>query len=335
MISNNSTKNGGAAGSTDLNVAPLSRRIRPYLIVAPALLITIGILIPFAMAIYYSLTGYTFRNPDPTFIGFRNWIRMFQDSQFWNAVWVTVRYAFWSTLIELLLGLGIAMLLGNTDNRFSRILRVALIFPLMVAPVIGTLIWQLMLRSGVGIIDKFLNTLGIYGMQWGASSKTAMLTVVIIDVWVNCPFVIILVLAGIQSLPKSPFESAKIDGGSGWFNFRTLTLPMLKPTILIALLFRLMAALQEFGIIFALTKGGPGDTLMSLSVTAYTRAFLYQKFSGALPFILVLWFIVNFCAKRIVTSWRKSQYQATGKDIEEPEKKDGLIKKLLKGGKAA
>ena len=335
MISNNSTKNGGAAGSTDLNVAPLSRRIRPYLIVAPALLITIGILIPFAMAIYYSLTGYTFRNPDPTFIGFRNWIRMFQDSQFWNAVWVTVRYAFWSTLIELLLGLGIAMLLGNTDNRFSRILRVALIFPLMVAPVIGTLIWQLMLRSGVGIIDKFLNTLGIYGMQWGASSKTAMLTVVMIDVWVNCPFVIILVLAGIQSLPKSPFESAKIDGGSAWFNFRTLTLPMLKPTILIALLFRLMAALQEFGIIFALTKGGPGDTLMSLSVTAYTRAFLYQKFSGALPFILVLWFIVNTVAKRIVTSWRKSQYQATGKDIEEPEKNDGLFKTLLNGGKAA
>ena len=333
MISNNSSKNSGAA--TDLNVAPLSRRIRPYLIVAPALLITIGILIPFAMAIYYSLTGYTFRNPDPSFIGFKNWIRMFQDSQFWNAVWVTLRYAFWSTAIELLLGLGIAMLLGNTDNRFSRILRVALIFPLMVAPVIGTLIWQLMLRGGVGIIDKLLNTLGIYGMQWGASSKTAMLTVVMIDVWVNCPFVIILVLAGIQSLPKSPFESAKIDGGSAWFNFRTLTLPMLKPTILIALLFRLMAALQEFGIIFALTKGGPGDTLMSLSVTAYTRAFLYQKFSGALPFILVLWFIVNTVAKRIVTAWRKSQYQATGKDIEETEKKGLLSKLLKKGGSAA
>ena len=163
MISNNSSKNSGASPATDLNVAPLSRRIRPYLIVAPALLITIGILIPFAMAIYYSLTGYTFRNPDPSFIGFKNWIRMFQDAQFWNAVWVTLRYAFWSTAIELLLGLGIAMLLGNTDNRFSRILRVALIFPLMVAPVIGTLIWQLMLRGGVGIIDKLLNTLGIYG----------------------------------------------------------------------------------------------------------------------------------------------------------------------------
>ena len=222
-------------GAADLNTPPLKTRVRPYLIVAPALLITIGILIPFAMAIYFSLTSYTFRQPVATFVGLRNWIRMFQDSQFWNAVWVTLRYAFWSTLVEMVLGLGIAMLLGSLNNRFSRILRVALIFPLMVAPVIGTIIWQLMLQSSVGIIDKFFNLLGVYGMQWGASQKTAMMTVVMIDVWVNCPFVIVLILAGIQSLPKSPFESAKIDGGSAWFNFKTLTLPMLKPCILIAL----------------------------------------------------------------------------------------------------
>lgn len=320
---------GSAALATNLNVVPLKTRIRPYLIVAPALLITIGIMIPFAMAIYYSLTGYTFRNPNPALIGFRNWIRMFQDSQFWNAVWVTVRYAFFSTLTEMLLGLGVAMLLGNTENLFSRILRVALIFPLMVAPVIATIIWQLMLSSSVGIIEKFLNLFGVYGMQWGASQKTAMLTVVMIDVWVNCPFVIILILAGIQSLPKSPFESAKIDGGSAWFNFKNLTLPMLKPCILIAMLFRLMASLQEFSIIFALTKGGPGDTLMSLSVTAYTRGYMYQKFSGALPFILVLWFIVNICAKQIVKAWRKSQYTAAGKELDEPEKK-GLLQKFRK-----
>ncbi|MDO4548351.1 MAG: sugar ABC transporter permease [Clostridia bacterium] len=319
-----------------LNVAPFKTRIRPYLIVAPALIITIGILIPFAMAIYYSLTSYSFRRPIATFVGLTNWINMFKSSQFWNACWVTIRYAFFSTLVEMLLGLGIAMLLGNLTNRFSRIMRVALIFPLMVAPVIGTIIWQLMLSSSVGIIEKFLNLFGIYGMQWGASHRTAMLTVVMIDVWVNCPFVIILILAGIQSLPKSPFESAKIDGGSAWFNFRNLTLPMLKPCILIALLFRLMAALQEFGIIFALTKGGPGDTLMSLSVTAYTTGYMYQRFSTALPYILVLWFIVNICAKRIVKAWRKSQYQAAGKEIEEEPKKG--ISKLIakkKGGETA
>ncbi len=106
------------APQADLNTVPFKTRIRPYLIVAPALLITIGILIPFAMAIYFSLTGYTFRNPNATFIGFRNWIRMFQDSQFWNGVWVTLRYAFWSTLVEMLLGLGIAMLLAASTTGF-------------------------------------------------------------------------------------------------------------------------------------------------------------------------------------------------------------------------
>lgn len=304
-----------------INTVPFKTRVRPYLIVAPALLITIGILIPFVMAIYFSLTAYTFRIPNSDFIGFRNWSRMFQSPQFWNALKVTIAYAFWSTIVEMLLGLGIAMLLGNLKNRFSRIMRVALIFPLMVAPVVGTIIWQLMLRSSVGIIDKLLNLLGIYGAQWGASHQTALLTVVMIDVWINCPFVIILILAGIQSLPKSPFESAKIDGGSAWFNFKNLTLPMLKPCILIALLFRLMAALQEFSIIFALTKGGPGDTLMSLSVTAYTQGYMYQRFASALPLILVLWVLVNIVANVIVKVWRKAQYQAVGKDIEETSTK--------------
>ena len=306
-----------------INSAPWKMRIRPYLIVAPALLITIGILIPFAMAIYFSLTAYTFRIPNSAFVGLRNWTRMFENPQFWNAVKVTLIYAFWSTLVEMLLGLGIAMLLGDLNNKFSRIMRVALIFPLMVAPVVGTVIWQLMLRSSVGIIDKMLNVIGIFGAQWGASHQTAMMTVVMIDVWINCPFVIILILAGIQSLPKSPFESAKIDGGSAWFNFRNLMLPMLKPCILIALLFRLMAALQEFSIIFALTKGGPGDTLMSLSVTAYTQGYMYQKFASALPFILFLWLLVNISANIIVKAWRKAQYQAAGKEMEELETKRG------------
>ncbi|MEA5065021.1 MAG: hypothetical protein VB065_03145, partial [Eubacteriales bacterium] len=107
-----------ASPSRELNTVPFKTRLRPYLIVAPALLITIGILIPFAMAIYFSLTGYTFRQPIANFVGLRNWIRMFQDDQFWNGVGVTIRYAFWSTLVEMLLGLGIAMLLDTINNRF-------------------------------------------------------------------------------------------------------------------------------------------------------------------------------------------------------------------------
>jgi multiple sugar transport system permease protein len=204
------------------------------------------------------------------------------------------------------------MLLGSLNNRFSRILRVALIFPLMVAPVIGTLIWQLMLSNSVGVVEKFLNLLGIFNFPWAASPKTAMFTVVFIDSWVNTPFIMLLVLAGIQSLPKSPFEAAQVDGAGAWFTFKTLTLPMLKPFIYIAVLFRTMASLQEFGIIFALTKGGPGNTLMNISLTSYLTAFTYQRLAKAMPYLLVLWLVVNFVAKWLVDRQRKYAKEAAG-----------------------
>lgn len=305
-------QNKNSTAANELNVVPFKTRMRPYLIVAPALLITIGIMIPFIMSIYYSLTSYSFRLPNYTFVGLKNWISIVTSGGFWKAVWVTLRYAFFSTALEMLLGMGVAMLLNNLNNKFSKILRVALIFPLMVAPITATIIWQLMLNNSVGIVEKFLNIFGVYNFPWAAGASTAMMTVVMIDVWVNTSFCMLLVLAGLQSLPKSPFESAKIDGGSPWFNFRNLTLPMLKPSLYIALLFRLMAALQEYAIIFGLTKGGPGDTLMNLSLTSYQTGFQFQKFGYALPYILVLWVFINAVAKQIVKRQRAAQKQAAG-----------------------
>ena len=305
-------QNVNSTATSELDVVPFKTRVLPYLIVAPALIITIGIMIPFIMAIYFSLTNYSFRMPKYNFIGLQNWINILTSSVFWKAVWVTLRYAFFSTVIEMGLGMGIAILLNNLNNKFSKIMRVALIFPLMVAPITATTVWQLMLNNSVGILEKFLNIFGIYNFPWAASPSTAMMTVVMIDVWINTSFCMLLVLAGLQSLPKSPFESAKIDGGSTMFNFRNLTLPMLKPSLYIALLFRLMAALQEYAIIFALTQGGPGDTLMNLSLTAYQNGFQFQKFGFALPYILVLWLFINIVAKQIVKRQRAAQKQAAG-----------------------
>ena len=305
-------QNVNSTATSELNVVPFKTRVLPYLIVAPALIITIGIMIPFIMAIYFSLTNYSFRMPKYNFIGLQNWINILTSSVFWKAVWVTLRYAFFSTVIEMGLGMGLAILLNNLNNKFSKIMRVALIFPLMVAPITATTVWQLMLNNSVGILEKFLNIFGIYNFPWAASPSTAMMTVVMIDVWINTSFCMLLVLAGLQSLPKSPFESAKIDGGSTMFNFRNLTLPMLKPSLYIALLFRLMAALQEYAIIFALTQGGPGDTLMNLSLTAYQNGFQFQKFGIALPYILVLWLFINIVAKQIVKRQRAAQKQAAG-----------------------
>ena len=297
---------------SEYNRVPFSTRVRPYLIVAPSLIITIGIMVPFVMAIWYSLTNYSFKRPTFKFIGIDNWVTMLGDPSFWGAIKITLLYGIISTVLEMLIGLGVAILLNSLNNALSKVLRVLLVFPLMVAPVTATIVWQLMLNSSVGIVEKLLYIFGIYNFPWAAAPETALMTVILIDVWINTAFIILLVLAGLQSLPKSPFESAKIDGGSAWFNFINLTLPMLKPSLYIALLFRFMAALQEYAVIFALTKGGPGNALMSLSLTAYQKGFKFQKFGAAIPFILILWLIINIAAKRIVHLQRNAQKQAAG-----------------------
>lgn len=301
--------------TTDINLAenkvPFAKKIRPYLIMAPAFIITVGILYPFVLAIYYSLTDFSFRSQTFDFVGLTNWINMIKGTEFWHAILVTAEYALATTVTQMLLGLGIALLL-NKDSFFTRVLRILFIFPLMVAPVIATLIWQLMLNQSVGIIEKFLNLFQIYNFPWASSPHTALMTVAMIDTWVYAPFVILLALAGLNSLPKSPYESAKIDGGSAWFTFKTLTLPMLKPFLYIALIFRLMDSLKMFDIIFALTKGGPGSTLMNLSLVAYNKGFAFLNLGASLPFILVLWIVVYIISKKLVSNWLLSQKTASG-----------------------
>lgn len=294
------------AQNVPLQKKPLMLRIRPWLILLPSGVVLLGIMYPFLTAIYYSFTDISFRSSTYEFVGLSNWTSMFTSREFWHAILVTLEYAVCVVVLEMVIGMIIALLLNN-DRWYSRILNVVLIFPLMVAPVIGCLIWTLMTNNTFGLMEKFLNLFGVYGFPWGASSKTALLYVVMIDVWINTPFVLLLLRAGLQGLPKSPFEAAKIDGGSAWFNFRRLTLPLLKPIIMIALIFRSVAALQEFAIIYSTTKGGPGNTLMNLSLQAYQTAFPYSNLGKAVPMIMVLWIVINFVSKKMVNIYNQTR----------------------------
>src|ERR1700736_4926964 len=300
---------------TDLSEAgkKYARRkaLRPFLVLAPSFLLTIGILIPFVVAIYYSFTDLTLRSSDFNLIGFGNYVDTFTSPDFWHSVSITLQYAFWATAVEMLLGLGIALLL-NEENWLSKFLRLVLIFPLMIAPVIGALVWQLMTNPSVGILRYPLSWIGLGGFRWSADPNYAMFSVILIDVWIYTPFVVILALAGLRSLPKSPYEAALIDGGSAWFVFRNLTLPMLAPVLLITLVFRLMLSLQEFSIIFALTEGGPGDSTMSLSLQAYNRAFPFYGLAEAIPMMLFLWVLVYLVSFILIGLWRRAQQRAAG-----------------------
>lgn len=286
-------------------------RLRPYLIIAPALFLTIGILYPFGLAVYYSLTNYNLSSPSYNFVGFLNYQLLFTDPDFLNSVKVTFEYAFWTTLIETLLGLVVALLL-NRETKMAKALRMVMVAPLMIAPVIGALIWKLMMQPSVGILNDILALVGMKGIEWAASPKTALFSVVLIDVWIFTPFMALLILAGLQSMPKEPFEAARVDGGSAWFTFKTLTLPLLSPFLIIALVFRLIDSLKMFDIIYAMTGGGPGQTLMNFPLQAYYNGILYMNLSYGLTYMILLWAIVYIISQILVKYWSRAMQRAAG-----------------------
>ena len=203
---------------------------RPYLILLPALLIWSVSSSPLAWA---SITADGLLAQPPrsldNFVALRNYDRMIHSSGFVNSTTITLKYALSATGVELGLGLGIAMLL-NRDTLLAKILQTTLIFPMMVAPVIGTLIWKLMMQPSVGILNPMLNTVGLPSLQWASVPETALFSVVLVDVWMFTPVAALILLAGLRSFPREPFEAARVDGASFWFTFRNLTLPMLTRT---------------------------------------------------------------------------------------------------------
>lgn len=292
---------------------PWSVRARPYLIILPALLLLIGILYPFVMGVYYSFTAYSFKLPGSqyNFVGFRNYVRMFTDEDFLYSTYITFAYAFLTTGTELLLGMLVALFL-NRDSRVARILTPTLIFPMIIAPVIGTLVWKMMMQPSVGILNPLLNMIGLPSLEWAASPQTALMSVALVDIWMFTPFAALMVLAGLRSFPNAPFEAARVDGASFWFTFRNLTLPMLTPFIIIVVVFRLMDSLKMFDIIFAMTEGGPGNTLMTYQLTAYRTSIQFQRMAAGLPYAILLYVIIYATSMVLIKWWGRAQQRAAG-----------------------
>jgi multiple sugar transport system permease protein len=292
---------------------PLFVRMRPWLIALPALLVLIGILYPFLTAVYYSMTTYALNRPGSldNFVWFRNYVRMFTDEEFWHSTYVTFAYALLATGTELVLGLIVAMLL-NRSSWVAKILQPMLVFPMMIAPVIGTLIWKIMMQPSVGILNPMLKSIGLPGLQWAAVPETALFSVVLIDVWMFTPFAALILLAGLRSFPQGPFEAARVDGASFWFTFRNLTLPMLTPYILVVIVFRFMDSLKMFDIIFAMTEGGPGNSLMTYQLTAYRTSIQFQRLGQGLPYTIALYIIIYITSHYLIKFWGRAQRRAAG-----------------------
>lgn len=293
------------AGAWEISRKSRFARALPYLIILPSLLVTIPVLIPFVQSIYYSLTSFSLNLPNYTFIGLKQYQLLLQ-STFWHNSSVTLRYALFAVGSELIFGLIIAMLL-NTETILAKVFRPLLLLPLMVAPILATLMWKLMMNPDWGVLNYFLSFVGQREFPWISAERTAMFSVVMVDVWMFTPFVAILLLAGLRGMPKEPFEAARVDGASRRFIFWNLTLPRLMPFIVIAAVFRLIDSFKQFDIIFGLTKGGPGSSLMSYQVQAYTTAFTYTRIAQASALMLINWVIIYVMSMILIKYWGRAK----------------------------
>jgi len=288
----------------------VGKRALPYLLSLPALLVCIGILVPFFTAAAYSLQRYRLSQPWARKYNWgENYLNFLQDPDFWNTLKISLVYAGTTVTLELILGLAIALLLQKR-TLFNNFVSIMLLMPLMTAPVLAALMWKLMTNSGFGILSYLLTLVGIQDFRWAASPDTALLTVVLVDMWVYTPFIMILLLAGLRSLPKQPFEAAALDGVPRTFVFWKITLPMLMPYILTATLFRLLDSIQQFDIIYAMTQGGPGDTLTVFQVEAYLNFFQSTNIGRSAALMMILWAITFFMSNLFIKNWLKLKERA-------------------------
>jgi multiple sugar transport system permease protein len=286
------------------------RGLRPYLLSLPAVLIIVGILWPFALGVYYAFLNYAAVNPNPVFVGLRNLADTLSDPAFWSSVRTTLAYAVAATVSETVLGVGVALLL-NRSSLVGRIFERALILPLMIAPVIAGVLWKLMFNPQFGVLNHVLGLGGTF--DW-LSVDHALFSVVLVDVWIYTPFVAVLVLAGIRSLPREPFEASAVDGASWFYMFRRLMLPMMWPYILVAVIFRFMDCLKIFDHVYVLTAGGPGDATRTLQISAYQNSIINFNYSVGSTYMFLLWAIVFVTARYLVSVLGKAQRRAAGSE---------------------
>ena len=290
----------------------VSRKALPYLLSLPALLTCIAILIPFVTAFLYSLQRYRLSQPFARRYNWgENYLNLFTDSAFWNTLQVSMTYAFLTVTVQLLLGLGIALLLQKRTplNNFVSIM---LLMPLMTAPALAALMWKLMTNPGFGILSYFATLLGIDNFNWASDPRSAMFTVVLVDTWVYTPFIMILLLAGLRSLPKQPFEAAALDGVPRLYVFWRITLPMLTPFLLTATLFRVIESIQQFDIIYAMTQGGPGDTLTVFQVEAYLNFFQSTNVGRSAALLMILWAVTYVLSNLFIKNWLRMREKSRG-----------------------
>ncbi|MBK4732394.1 sugar ABC transporter permease [Oxynema sp. CENA135] len=266
-----------------------------WILVTPALLLLLLVFAyPIGRAFVLSLFAENLgTNLQAEFTGLSNYARMFGDGRFWQSIWNTSIFTTASVILELIFGLGIALVLNQSFPGRGAVRTIAII-PWALPTAIMALAWAWIFNDQFGVVNDILMRLGLIqqGINWLGNPALAMVAVVVADVWKTTPFISILLLAGLQSISEDLYEAHAIDGATPWQSFRQITLPLLMPQITIALLFRFAQAFGIFDLIQVMTGGGPGGATEMVSVYIYANVMRYLDFGYGAALVVVTFLLL-------------------------------------------
>jgi multiple sugar transport system permease protein len=286
-----------------------ANRLTPWLFLGPAAVImAIALLYPLGYMVWGS-----FRAWDPSqtigeaeFVGLKNYVTLWNDPNFRESLWVTLKFAFFCVSIEMVLGVGLALLLDR-EIRGMSMLRTMFILPMMIAPVVVGLMWRYMYHPTVGTFNRLLDGLGLPKVDW--LGQHALTSVIIADIWQWTPFIFILSLAALQSLPRSALEAARIDGATAWQQIWHIKIPLMMPVLIVTGLLRLIDAFKVLEVILVLTEGGPGlsTEILALRISRTATEFRELGVAAAMSNYLLMLLLFLTVAMFAFTRWQEAR----------------------------
>ena len=266
------------------------------------ILLAFTILIPFFYGIYISFQNINLASfLPPNFVGFDNYRTALTAPETWSTLRITLLITFFGLLFQIPLGIFLALAL-HENLRGTKMFRSILITPMLLTPVAVGLTYRFMFDTDLGVINWFLNILGIEKVNWLGSQTSALFAVIIVDSWQSVPFVMLLVLAALTAISPSLYEAARVDGANSSQIFRRLTLPLITPTLLVITMIKIMDFLKLFDTLFILTRGGPGNSTTTLGLWAYKTGFIFLELSRA----AALGVLIALITMPVYLLWRKA-----------------------------
>jgi multiple sugar transport system permease protein len=286
------------------------RRERVFVVLlSPALLVlAVVTLAPFAFLLLTSLTPLNLARPATWWdlsSPLANFAELPEDGRFLNSLGVQLRLSFFTVLAQLLLGLGAALLL-NRDSRVLEAVRALFIIPMVLPPIVVAIVWKVLFTPDISVLNWSLGVVGLPQPAWLANARLALPAIIVADVWEWFPFTLLMLLAALQMMPAEPLEAARIDGAGPWQVFRHVVLPLLRPAIVVTVLFRLIESVKAFPLIFIMTGGGPGTVTEATNYYAFLQGFNYSLigFSAAISMVVLAG---TFLVSYVIVRWVGAQ----------------------------